>query len=305
MSAATVLVVDRNRKFLEKTAEILEGAGYAMVAAQDAMEAREMLAFHKPDVVLVNPALPDESGYQLCRRVKSEFNPAIPVVLMFSREEEGFTHVVLEAGADNYIVRPLKRQELLFCIRDMLRIRRLHEDLLRTRAELERLRAGALEASSSLFYPFEVFRKLLYVEIKRAKRYNLPLSVLLVAMDGVDALLATHGAVVVEKLREAVVRAIRRSIRDIDIPVAFQLGYILIVMPHTDEAGARTVADRVQSRLRRSAYRGDSFVLRPTLSVGATTSTAGRALSFGQMILGATLALREAQRAGGDQVVFA
>ena len=75
-------------------------------------------------------------------------------------------------------------------------------------------------------------------------------------------------------------------------------------MPHTDDKGAKVVADRIHQRLRRGAFRGADFLLRPTLSMGATTSGGGRSLSFGEMILGATLALREAQKAGGDRVVF-
>jgi diguanylate cyclase (GGDEF)-like protein len=304
MSVA-VLVIDKNRKFLEKTAEVLEGAGYAMLAAQDSVEARDLIAHHKPDVVLMNARVPVEGGHHLCRYVKTEIDPATPVVLMFSREDDGITHVLVESGADNYLTRPLKRQELLFCVRDMLRIRRLTEELQRTRAELERLRNGEPDSSSSFFYPFDLFKKVLFVEIKRAKRYNLPLSALLISLDGVETLLASYGAPVVAKLREAVAAAIKRSIRDTDLPVAFRLGNVLIVMPHTDEKGARVVADRIQQRLRRSAYKGQGFLLRPTLSVGATTSSAGRTLSFGEMILGATLALREAQRGGGDKVVFA
>jgi diguanylate cyclase (GGDEF)-like protein len=305
MSIATVLVCDKNRKFLEKTAEILEGAGYEMLAAQDAGEAKEMLAYHKPDVVLLNARIPGDSGYDLCRYVKSDIDRATPVVLMFSRDDEGTTNVMVESGADNYIVRPLKRQELLFCVRDMLKLRRLHEEVTRANAEIERLRKGEQELLGGHFYSFDVFKRLLFVEIKRAKRYNLPLSAMIIALDGVDAVLASNGAEILAKLREAVAMAIRRSIRDTDIPVAFRQGNILIVMPHTDEKGARVVADRIQARMRRSVYRGEGFVLRPTMSVGATTSAAGRALSFGEMILGATLALREAQRAGGDRVVFA
>jgi diguanylate cyclase (GGDEF)-like protein len=305
MSIATVLVCDKNRKFLEKTAEILEGAGYEMLAAQDAGEAREMLAYHRPHVVLLNARIPGDSGYDLCRYVKSDIDRATPVVLMFSRDDEGTTNVMVESGADNYIVRPLKRQELLFCVRDMLKLRRLYEEITQANAEIERLRKGEQELLGGPFYSFDVFKRLLFVEIKRAKRYNLPLSVIIISLDGVDAVLASNGAETLAKLREAVAHAIRRSIRDTDIPVAFRQGNILIVMPHTNEKGARVVADRIQARMRRSVYRGEGFVLRPTLSMGATTSAAGRALSFGEMILGATLALREAQRAGGDRVVFA
>lgn len=304
MSSATILVVDRNRRFLEKTEEILREAGYRMHAALDSAQARELLRKHRPDVVIANPRIPGDPGGDLCHHVKAEIDATIPVVLLFSREDEGVTGFMRRSEAENYLVRPLKRHELLFCVRDMLLIRRLRREVVQLRAQGGRAAAAQVE-EAPIFLPFDLFKRLLYLEIKRAKRYGLPLSALLLDLDRVDEVSRRHGSGVVEDLRLAVARAIRRSIRALDIPVSFERGKILIVMPHTDEAGARVVAERILARLHRSAFRGDGFVLRPTLSIGATTSASGRSVSFREMILGATLALREAQRAGGDQVVFA
>jgi two-component system cell cycle response regulator len=305
MSTPKILVVDKNQRFLEKTADTLRRAGYTMIAAENAGAAREAIVSQRPEMVLLNARLSGHGTPELCRFVKKQFDPAMPVVLLFARQQEHTTSIMVESGADNYLVRPLKRQELLYCVRDMIRIRRLQSEAERLRAEIETLRSAGEHPGNDLFYSFDVFKKLLYLEIKRAKRYNLPLSALLISLDGLDTVLATHGIEVVQDLREAVSQAIRASIRDQDLPVSFRQGHILIVMPHTDDTGARVVADRIHLRLRRSAYRGEGFVLRPTLSMGATTSNGGRTLSFGDMILTATMALREAQRGGGNRVVFA
>ena len=292
MRRATLLVADRNPRFLEKTAEILGEAGHTMIPANDGQAARLKLT-GQLDGLLVHAALPGLSGYALCRLAK-EKDPTLPVVLMFSAEDEQGEVEAKRAGADNWLVRPLKRLELLYVVRDLVTLRMTLMRAARSAEERNQAReeaqAAAVPAASRLVQ-FELFKRVLGIELKRSQRYGFPLSILLASLDRETA----NGD------RDLLASAARSAIRDIDIPVAFAESDVLVVMPHTDIAGARLVAERIRKRVRASgAGRGGGGT---TASIGVVAADGGQRLTFATMLAQATRAQRQAARAGGDRIV--
>ena len=179
MRRALILVADRNPNFLEKTGEILREAGHEMIGVEDGHDARARVS-RDLDGVLCHAALPGLSGFALCRLIK-EKDPTLPVVMMFSAEDHRGELEARRAGADNWLVRPLKRLELLYVVRDLvttraqsLRYTRVVEE--RDQARKDAQAAGAPEASRLV--QFEMFKRLLGIELKRAQRYGFPLSLL-------------------------------------------------------------------------------------------------------------------------------
>ena len=291
MRRATLLVADRNPRFLEKTAEILSEAGHNMIGASDGQAARIKLT-GQLDGLLVHAALPGLSGYALCRLAK-EKDPTLPVVLMFSAEDEQGEVEAKRAGADNWLVRPLKRLELLYVVRDLVALRMSMMRAARNAEERNQARAEAqsgVEPEGSRLVQFELFKRVLGIELKRSQRYGFPLSILLASLDRDLA----NGD------RDLLASAARSAIRDIDIPVAFGESDVLVVMPHTDLAGAQLVAERIRKRVRASGGdRGDSA----TASIGVVAVDGGQRLAFATMLAQVTRAQRQAARAGGDRIV--
>ena len=107
----------------------------------------------------------------------------------------------------------------------------------------EEAQADAARAESSRLVQFELFKRVLGIELKRSQRYGFPLSILLASLDRV----ARPTAIAI-----CCASAARSAIRDIDIPVAFGESDVLVVMPHTDLDGARLVAERIRKRVRAS-----------------------------------------------------
>jgi PleD family two-component response regulator len=294
MRRATLLVADRNPRFLEKTAEILGAAGHTMIAASDGQAARLKLT-RELDGVLVHAALPGLSGYALCRLAK-EKDPSLPVIIMFSAEDEQGETEARRANADNWLVRPLKRLELLYVVRYLLVLRatslRAAKSAEERNAAREEVEAAGAPASSRLVQ-FELFKRLLGIELKRSQRYGFPLSILLASLDRE----ATPAQ------RDLLVQATHSAIRDIDIPVAFAESDVLIVMPHTDLDGGKLVAERIRKRVRaQGAGRAGGG---STASIGVVAAAGGARLTFATLLAQATRAQRQAARAGGDRVVVA
>jgi diguanylate cyclase (GGDEF)-like protein len=280
------------------------GAGYEMVSAEDGEEARTLVQSSHPDGVICNVALPLLDGLELCQFVRQRHD-TVPCYLMIPHDDEDLMRDCLQAGARNVLVRPLKRTELLFAVRSLLNLRSLLrarsgrvDDSERSPARVPPPPGGDADARAR-FFQFELFKRLLSMEMKRAKRYGFPLSILLVSPDGEPMIPLADGATAVEGFdadaRTIVGRAVSAAIRDIDVPVQLPDDHILLVMPHTELEGALVVAERI----RRKARGSDSSI---TVSIGATSLDGMARPSFDQLISRATRALMEARKAGGDRI---
>ena len=286
-----ILVADASTRFLERTREILESSGYDMIPAADGDAARAHAETGRADAVLAAVSLPRVSGYDLCRVVK-KMDPTVPVVLLFDKGEPRQASKVWQAGAENFLVRPLKQSELLFAVRDMLAMANLLKQRASLRIERDSLNAGGGTSqldTRNRFYQFEFFKKVIAIEIKRARRYRYPLSLLLIGLDG-GAVRAGNGA------SRGLADAVRQSIRDIDIPVTFSTDSLLVVMPHTDKKGAVIVGERIRSQVRGRAANA-------TASVAIVSTDGLPRYTFAALLQAAAKGLQSAHRAGGDRVV--
>jgi two-component system, cell cycle response regulator len=299
MPRGRILLADEDGEHLESTRALLAGAGYEIVIAADGEEARTLAP--SVDGVIASADLPLLDGFDLCTHVR-ERHETIPCYLILPEGDTTRTEACLAAGARNVLVRPLEPKELLFAARSLLNLR----SLLRARAGSTVEGAPPIPppgADDAVFFQFELFKRLLAIELKRAKRYGFPLSLLVVAPDG-EPVPTGDGPPAAASLGldpgalTLAVRAVNRAIRDIDVPVRFSDEQILVVMPHTDVDGALVVAERI----RRRARSGEGGI---TVSIGATSlDTAGRP-TFDQLLGRATRALLEARRAGGDRIARA
>jgi signal transduction histidine kinase len=136
---AKLLVVDDNPVVLLSVSEFLRSAGFEVIEAQDAGEGLRQAREHLPDLVLLDVVLPDESGVELCKRLKADSQlKSLFVVLLSSSETSAGSKVSgLEAGADGYIARPIENRELLARVHSLLRIQQAEAALRRAQEELE------------------------------------------------------------------------------------------------------------------------------------------------------------------------
>ncbi len=118
---ARVLVVEDDHEIRALLDRFLAGQGYAVSLAQDGAAMDEALAADRVDLVLLDVMLPDESGLELCRRVRAETRAGI--IMLTALAELPDKVVGLESGADDYITKPFELRELAARIRAVLRRR--------------------------------------------------------------------------------------------------------------------------------------------------------------------------------------
>jgi len=132
-----VLVVDDDPDMVGFLARLLQSEGMAVETAADGASALSLVDATPPDLVLLDVMMPGASGFDVCRQLKGdEATALIPVVLVTSLEDSESRVRGIEAGADDFLSKPVKREELIARVKTL---RRLHD----TRKELESRRLTA------------------------------------------------------------------------------------------------------------------------------------------------------------------
>jgi two-component system KDP operon response regulator KdpE len=119
MSGARILVVDDEPQILRALQLKLRSAGYAVETAAGAQEALTKAAMRPPEAIVLDLLLPDGSGTEVCREVRSW--STIPIVVLSAVGEEREKIAALDAGADDYVTKPFSGDELLARLRAVLR----------------------------------------------------------------------------------------------------------------------------------------------------------------------------------------
>jgi diguanylate cyclase (GGDEF)-like protein len=166
-----------------------------------------------------------------------------------------------------------------------------------------RARAAALEvrlAAGRADRDLEFLKRLLFVEVKRSRRYGHPLSLAIVALDGWEEAAASRSAKArTARLGEAL-GVVTRALRDIDLAVPFSDERIVVMMPHTGADGALRVARRLCA-----AIRDHAGTPRVTASAGVASHGGDGTVSFGALVRRAGEALARARAQGGDRAAAA
>ena len=132
-----ILVVDDAPRNLKLLADLLDASGYRARTAGSGREALARLAEEDWDLVLLDVVMPDLSGYEVCRAIRG--NPAtrlLPVVMVTALDPEEERLKGIEAGADDFLSKPVHTQELLARVRSLLRIKELHDTVTRQAEQL-------------------------------------------------------------------------------------------------------------------------------------------------------------------------
>ena len=136
--SAQVLVVDDTPANVKLLADLLTIKGFGVATAANGEEALAKVGQACPDIVLLDVMMPGMSGYDVCRRLRADPATALlPVVLVTSLDPHGERVKGIEAGADDFLSKPINQAELLARVRSLLRIKALQDEVRRQADELK------------------------------------------------------------------------------------------------------------------------------------------------------------------------
>jgi diguanylate cyclase (GGDEF)-like protein len=266
---ARVLVVeddDSSRRGLEL---ILQLSGYGVVGVPEAEAAIERVKRDKFDIAVVDVNLPGADGYELTERLRREPRFAEAPIILVSAQASSTRRVAgLDRGADDFVEKPVVVDELLARIRRHLLHARRENELLR-RCTHDHL-TGALSRAA---IEDELGR-----ELKRAERSHLPVSVMLVDLDGFKAINDIHGHDVGDDALRKTARRLARLVRSTDRVGRFGGDEFLIVLPDTDEDEARVLLERLRQDWRKHPPLPRGVPQPVQVSIGCVTGQPGESV---------------------------
>ena len=135
---AKILVIDDTPANVKLLGDLLTVKGFAVATAANGEEGLAKLAAETPDLVLLDVMMPGLSGYDVCRRIRADPATALlPVVLVTSLDPQGERLKGIEAGADDFLSKPINQPELFARVRSLLRVKALQDEVKRQADELK------------------------------------------------------------------------------------------------------------------------------------------------------------------------
>jgi adenylate cyclase len=132
-----ILVVDDNATNRDILTTRLKAHGYEALQAADGEEALAAVKQHRPDLILLDVMMPKLDGIETCRRLKGDDTlPFLPIILVTARVDSKDIVAGLEAGADEYLTKPVDQAALIARVRSVLRIKMLHDQVQAQAADL-------------------------------------------------------------------------------------------------------------------------------------------------------------------------
>lgn len=129
--ARKILIADDDELNLKLMASMLEDQGYVVATAINGGEALDKAVSFQPDIILLDIMMPDMNGYEVCKTLKAQKETyLIPVIFTTALDDRGSKLTGLEAGADDFLTKPVDRTELILRAKNLLKVKE-YEDLLR------------------------------------------------------------------------------------------------------------------------------------------------------------------------------
>lgn len=270
-SANSVLIAEDDPMFRRILRTWLADFGFQTILAKDGAEAWDILEREQPPQLLIlDWEMPKVDGIELCRRIRQRQQVDYQYVLLVTGKEDKQRVVEgLEAGADDYLIKPIDKHELHARLRVGRRILSLQKDLIQAREEL-RFQAthDALTGVWNRGALLDVFRR----ELIRAARSQSSTAVLMIDVDHFKNVNDAHGHLTGDVVLKEVVRRMQNAVRSYDFVGRYGGEEFLIVLPGCDLSRARDTAERVRSAVACKPVLADGFDLPVTVSIGVAVA---------------------------------
>lgn len=274
----------------------LDGSAVSVLHAFDAEQGFWFAKRAKPDLILLDVAMPRVSGFELCKALKHEAaSTHIPVIFISGEADSTDKVRGLDLGAIDYITKPFDHAELRARVRAALRTKRLI-DLLDATAQVD-----ALTGLRNRNY----FNQRLEEEMLAVQRYGRVLSLVLLDIDHFKKCNDKYGHLFGDNVLQSVAEVLKAVVREVDAPCRYGGEEFALILPETDVTSAILVADRLREATSKLEFQCHSEHFQVTASFGVSSTELclfPSSLSSRQLIQTADEALYEAKERGRNRV---
>ena len=304
-----ILVADDREDNLGLLREWLSSQDYYVRCARDGREALDLARRDPPDLILLDKIMPEVDGLAVARELKKEDRfTTVPIIVLTGREDTRRHAIFDETGADDLIMKPFTFEEVDTHVRTMLKKREVFRALERANEELrqanERMAHLIQFDEKTQLFNYRHFMERLADEFKRARRYALPLTLLMLDVDHFKNVNDRYGHVAGDGVLREFGRIMVRSARETDVIARYGGEEFVILLPHTTAAHGQRLADRIRRSTETHPFGGGDGQgpIRVTVSAGvATYPINDRLRAPDDLVRAADEALYHAKEAGRNR----
>jgi two-component system cell cycle response regulator len=296
-----VLLVEDNEIDARIIRSHLKDMSLRLETAKTGSEAISLIQSDKIDLILLDILLPDMTGFEICQRLKEiDKNFDAPIIIVTCLHDLESRITGLELGVDDFLVKPINRQELTVRIRALLEKRR---QLNKLRTHYETALNSAIYDWLTGVYNHGYFKRFLELEIKRSLRQSYPVSLIMIDIDDFKRCNDSFGHAEGDRILKELAQVLKNATREVDLVSRYGGDEFAVILPYADKQGSTKVARRIDQAIRAHDFLpGPAEQLkRLTCSIGVATFPSDVS-SEEELIEIADAMLYAAKQRGKDQV---
>jgi len=317
-----ILIVDDHEDNIELLRARLEARGYEVHGANDGYAALEAVGRVIPDLILLDVMMPKMDGIEVVRRLKANRDlPFIPVIMQTALDSTENKVEGLDAGADDYITKPINFAELEARVNSLLRIKQLQAALENANIQLGSTNDQLASREKELAEMNDKLRQisltdgLTGVENRRSLedrlkdqwqhsvRLHEPMSVVMCDIDKFKAVNDTYGHLAGDEVLKQIAALLKGEAREIDRVGRYGGEEFLLILPGTVLDAAVTFAERLREKVESHTFSYEGGTLRRTMSCGVASAPHPKVKDQEALVRAADDALYVAKETGRNRVV--
>lgn len=296
-----ILIAEDNPAFRLLLEEVLTGWGYEVIVTRDGDEAwQALMAEDAPRIAILDWRMPGIEGIEICRRIRKaadDFYTYIIILTAQHRDDELVTG--MESGADDYITKPFKFNELRVRLRAGRRIIELQTELLAAR---EILRAKAVHDSLTGLLNHEEILDILGKELARSERDKVSVSVIMADIDHFKMVNDTYGHLAGDAVLRITAKKMSSMERAYDSIGRYGGEEFMIILPECSPESAAAFAERLRTSISDEKMNTSEGLIPVTISLGVATSGSNGTRDVHSLVKAADRALYRAKKNGRNRV---
>lgn len=303
-----ILIVDDHEDNLELLRARLEARGYTIDTADNGKDALEKILKRPPDLVLLDVMMPQMDGFEVVRRIKADKKlPFIPVIMQTAMDATEDKVEGLDAGADDYLTKPINFAELEARVKSLLRIKGLQENLEARERELslmnDKLRRMSMTDGLTGVANRRALEQRLHEMFEHSLRLHEPIAIVMCDIDRFKSVNDTYGHQAGDDVLVQFAKLLQDEAREIDHVGRYGGEEFLLLLPGTVLDAAVTFAERVREKVEHNTFSFDGGTTCRTVSCGVASWPHPKIRNRDGLIKAADDALYVAKETGRNRVV--
>ncbi len=306
-----ILVVDDHEDNIELLRARLEARGYDVDGAKDGQEALDQVDKVCPDLILLDVMMPKIDGIEVVRRLKARTAadelPFIPVIMQTALDSTENKVEGLDAGADDYITKPINFAELEARVNSLLRIKALQSSLSAREKELrelnDKLRQISLTDGLTQIENRRSLEDRLNEMWQHSVRLHEPIAVVMCDIDKFKSVNDQYGHQAGDAVLKEFAQILRNEAREIDRVGRYGGEEFLLILPGTVLDAAMTFAERLREKVAKHTFNYSGGTLCRTMSCGVAGSPHPRIKDQEALLKASDEALYVAKETGRNRVI--